>query len=102
MRSSSFIFKENHVFIEEEDNPSDKVAMVEEEPGRIDIDGIGNLVGLPKLMFIDEECGNLKVAVDGVEVTRNNNRKKWSEVNSVTNALDEIEVSMIFLAVTFF
>ena len=102
MRSSSFIFKENHVFIEEEDNPSDKVAMVEEELGRIDIDGIGNLVGLPKLMFIDEECGNLKVAVDGGDVTRNNNRKKRSEVNSVTNALDEIELSMIFLAVTFF
>ena len=31
MRLSSFIFKENHVFIEQEDNPSDKVVIVEEE-----------------------------------------------------------------------
>ena len=31
----SFIFKENHVFIEEEDNTSDKVVIVEEE-----LDGI--------------------------------------------------------------
>ena len=33
--------------------------MVEEELDGIDIDGIGNLVDLPRLMFIDEECGNL-------------------------------------------
>ena len=31
----SFIFKENHVFIEEEENTSDKVVIVEEE-----LDGI--------------------------------------------------------------
>ena len=43
MRRSSSIFKENHVFIEEEDNPSDKVVMIEEELDGIDIDGIGNL-----------------------------------------------------------
>ena len=59
MRRSSFIFKENHVFIEEEDNPSDKFAMVEEELDGIDIDSIGNLMDLPRLMFIDEVCGNL-------------------------------------------
>ena len=29
------------------------------------IDGIGNLMDLPRLMFLDEECGNLKVVVDG-------------------------------------
>ena len=39
---------------------SNKVNAVEEEQ-----DGIGNLMDLPKLMLIDEECGNLKVAVDG-------------------------------------
>ena len=39
MRHSSFIFKENHVFIEEEDNSSVKVVIVEEE-----LDGIGNLM----------------------------------------------------------
>ena len=58
MRRSSFIVKENHVFIEE-DNPSDKVIMVEEELDGIDINGIENSVDLPRLMFIDEECGNL-------------------------------------------
>ena len=36
------IFKENQVFIEEEDYSSDKVAIVMEE-----LDGIGNLVDLP-------------------------------------------------------
>ena len=46
-------------------NPSNKVTAVEEEQDGIDIDGIGNSMDLPKLMFIDEECGNLKVVVDG-------------------------------------
>ena len=60
--------------------PSDKVVMVEEELDGIDIYGIGKLVDLPRLMFIDEECGNLKIVVDGGELTRNNDRKKSSEV----------------------
>ena len=30
-------------------------------------------------MFIDEDCGNLKLAVDGEYLTRNNNRKRKSE-----------------------
>ena len=42
MRCSSSIFKENHVFIEEEDRPSDKVVIVEKELNGIDRDGIGN------------------------------------------------------------
>ena len=66
MRLSSFIFKENLVFIEEEDNPSDKVVRDEEELDGIDINGIGNLVDLPRLMFIDEEFGNLKVVVESL------------------------------------
>ena len=37
---------------------------VGEELNRIDIDGIGNLMYLPRLMFIDQECGNLKI-IDG-------------------------------------
>ena len=45
--------------------PSNKFDAVEQEQDGIDIDGIGNLMDLPKLMFIDEECGNLKVVVDG-------------------------------------
>ena len=43
-------------------------------------DGIGNLMDFPRLLFIDEECGNLKVVVDGGEFTRNDNRKGKSEV----------------------
>ena len=43
------------------------------------IDGIGDLMDLPKLMFIDEECGNLKLVVDDGQFTRNNNRKRKSE-----------------------
>ena len=35
---------------------------------------------LLRLMFIDEECGNLKVVFDGGELTRSNNRKRKSEV----------------------
>ena len=31
-------------------------------------------------MFIDEECGNLQVVVDGREFTKNNNRMKKSDV----------------------
>ena len=65
MIRSSFRFKENHVFIEEEDNPSNKVVIVEEELDDIDIDGFRNLVDLPRLIFNDEECGNLQVVVDG-------------------------------------
>ena len=47
--SFSSIFKENHVFIEEEDNSSDKTGMAEEELDGIDIDSIGNFVDLPSL-----------------------------------------------------
>ena len=48
-------------------NPSDKVVIVEEE-----LDGIGNVVDLSRLMFINEECGNLQVVFDDGELTRNN------------------------------
>ena len=54
--------------------------MVVEGLDGIDIDGIGNLVNLPRLMFIDEECENHKLAVDGGEFSRKNNSKKRSEV----------------------
>ena len=46
MICSSSAFKENHIFIEEE-NPSDKVVMVKEELDGTDIDRIGNIVDLP-------------------------------------------------------
>ena len=106
MRRSSFTFKENHVFIEEEDNPSDKVVMVKEELDVIDIDGIRNLVDLPRLLFNDEKCGNVKVVAESflkiITELRLQKFYKPIDVNSVTNAIDEIEVSMIFLVVTFF
>ena len=47
---SSFIFEENHVFIEEETLQSNKVFRVEGELDGIDIDGIGNLLDLPGLI----------------------------------------------------
>ena len=59
MIRSCFVFKENHFFFEEEDKPSDKVAIVEEE-----LDDIENLVDLPRLMFTNEEYRNLKEVVD--------------------------------------
>ena len=54
---STFIFKENHVFNEEE-NTLQKVV---EKLNDIDINEIGNLEDLPRLVFIDEKCGYLKV-----------------------------------------
>ena len=39
--------------MEEEGNPSERVVIVG-----------GNLEDLPRLAFIDEKCGNIKVVVD--------------------------------------
>ena len=50
--------------------------MVEEELDGLDINDIANLVDLPRLMFIDEECRNLKVVVDELDLTRNIDRKR--------------------------
>ena len=54
---------------------------VEQELDGIDIDEIGNVEDLPKLMFINEECGNLQLVNDGGELTRNINQKKKSNVS---------------------
>ena len=48
--------------------------IVKEELDGIDIDGIGNLKDLLGIVFIHEECGNLKVFVDGGELTGNINK----------------------------
>ena len=53
---------------------------VEEELDCIDIDDIGKLEDSPRLVFIDEECGNVIVVNDGGELTRNINQKKKSDV----------------------
>ena len=50
---SSFIFKAIHLFIAKEDNPSVKVVTDEEELDGIDIDDIGILEDLPRIVFID-------------------------------------------------
>ena len=57
-----FIFLKNHGFVQE-DSPSEKVVIVEEELDGIDIDDIGNLEDSFRLVFIDEECENLIVVI---------------------------------------
>ena len=59
-----------------EDNPSEKVVIIEEGLDGIDIDDIGNLEDSQRLLFIDEECENLIEVNDGGELTRNINQKK--------------------------
>ena len=57
-------------------NPSGKIVIVKEELDGIDIDDIGNLEDLPTIVFIHEECGNIKVFVYRRELTGNINKKK--------------------------
>ena len=103
MRRSSFIFKENCIFIEE-DKSSDKVVIIEKE-----IDGIRNLVDLPRLMLLNEECGNLQLVMLMVEslleiISERRSQKFYKPIDfkSVKNVIDETEVSMIFLVITVF
>ena len=65
MITFQFYFKENHVFVDEEDNPLGKIIIAEEQLNCVDEDGIGNANDLPGLVFIDEKWENLKVVVDG-------------------------------------
>ena len=53
---------------EKDDCMFTKVVIDEEEWDGIDIDNIGNLEDLLILAFIYEECGNLKVVVEGGEL----------------------------------
>ena len=72
--SSNFIFKENHIFIEEENNSSKNFILVDKE-----LDGIRGFQILLRLVFIYVKCGNLKVVVDGGALNRNINQKKKSD-----------------------
>ena len=58
-----------------------------------DIDDIGNLEDLLRIVIIHEECGNLKTFVDGGELIRNINKKKKKpgllDVHFVTNFIGE-------------
>ena len=71
---SNFIFKKSHGFIEE-----DKLSEI--VVNRFDIDEIDNFEGLPRFVFINEECRNLKVVNDGGELTGDINQKKKSNVS---------------------
>ena len=73
--SSNFIFKKNKHGCIEEDKPLENVAIVQEELTCLDIDGIENLENLPRFVFINKECGNLKV-VNDEELRRNINQEK--------------------------
>ena len=73
----SFIFKKNRV-IAEKDNPSEK--NVKEELDGIDMDDIENLEDLLRIVFIHEQCENLKVFIGGGELTRHINEKKKAGV----------------------
>ena len=55
---------------------SEKIVIVKEEVDGIDTDDIGNLEDLLRMVFIHEEFGNLKVFVDGGELTGNINTQK--------------------------
>ena len=57
-----------------------KTMIVEEDLDCIDTDDIGNLEDSPRLVFVDKECGNLIVVIDGGKLTRNINQKKKSDV----------------------
>ena len=46
-----------------------------EELDSIDKDDIGKLEDLLRIVFVHEECGNLKVFVGGGELTRHINEK---------------------------
>ena len=76
---SSLIFKENHFCIEE-DNPQEKLIIVVQEQDGICIADTEKLENLPKLVFIDNECGSANVVVDGRELTRNITKKRISIV----------------------
>ena len=83
---SSFIYKENHVLIEEY-NHSEKIVIVEEELHGIDA---GNLGDLLRLVFIDEKCGNPKAVVDGGDLTRNITEKKKPGILQACRSLLEM------------
>ena len=69
--------------------------IIKEELDGIDKDDIGNLEDLLKIVFIHEECRNLKVFVDSRELTRNINKQKIQafykliDAHSVTNVIKE-------------
>ena len=77
---SSIVFQKNYGFVKKS-NPSEKNVIVEKELDCIDIDDIiGNLKYSPRLVFINEGCGNLIVINDGGELTGNISQIKTTDV----------------------
>ena len=60
----------------------------------IDIDDIGNFDDLLRLVFIDEECGNLKAVVDSLLETLTKRKSqtfyRHIDLHSVTNAIGKV------------
>ena len=61
-------------------NPQEKLIIVVQEQDGICIADTEKLENLPRLVFIDNECGNANVVVDGRELTRNITKKRISIV----------------------
>ena len=80
-------------------NPSEKTVIVKEELDGIDRDDIGNLEGLLRIVFIHEECGNLKVSLTAKSLMEILTRRcqafyKLIDVHSVINVVGESISSM--------
>ena len=71
---SIFIYKKRGFILKS--SPSEKNVVAEEELDYIDGDDIENIEDSPRLMFIDEEYGNLILVPDGRDLTRNINQKR--------------------------
>ena len=72
---SSISFKNITVSLKKSSS-SGKNVIVEEELDCIDTYNIGNLEDSARLVFINEECGNLIVANGGGELTENISQKR--------------------------
>ena len=59
------LFSKKKLLFHRRRQPSEKVVIVDEELRGIDINDIENLEDSPRLLFIDEERGNLPVDYDG-------------------------------------
>ena len=79
---SSIIFKNITVSLKES-NSSEKNVIDEEELNCIDKDDIRNLEDSLRLVFINEECGNLIVVNGGGELTENTSRKRQTFYDSL-------------------
>ena len=56
---------------------SQKVVIVEEGLVRIDMDDIKNLEDLLRVVLIDEACGNLKIVIEGRELTTRGRKEEF-------------------------